>query len=448
MPSARSRLSFRPSLAFVLMGVLLASLWLAGGASRGDVAGQAIVRTTAFAVLIVAALFGKRPVAAPVRAIWTLLGCAAALLVAQLIPLPEAVWRTFPNADLSGAVAGGEAWRRWSVAPGATMNALVSLVVPVAVLALLVQLPEPERRLLPGILLAMVLASMLLGLVQFSGVVLNNPLVNDTPGSVSATFANRNHFALFLAIGCLLVPVWMVGEGRQLRWRAPVGLGALLLFVLMILASGSRAGMAIGGVAMVIAAFLLVRGLRGEFRRLPRWVLPAVVAGGIALVASLVFVSVAADRAVSIDRSLSAEVGQDMRSRALPIVWDMTRAAFPLGSGLGSFDPVFRVYEPFGLLKPTYFNQAHNDFVEVVFGAGLPGLLLLVAALVWWGWRSIVAWRHPFKRGFALPQAGSAILLLVILSSGFDYAARTPLIMAVIVIAATWLSARPEPAGD
>jgi O-antigen ligase len=229
-----------------------------------------------------------------------------------------------------------------------------------------------------------------------------------------------------------------------MQWRGPVGLGLLLLFALTILASGSRAGMAIGTAAIMIAGIIARRGLRRELRHTPRWVLPVVLAAIIALLGASVLASVAADRAVSIQRSLSIDVEQDMRNRAFPTVWEMTRDAFPAGSGLGGFDPLFRIHESLDLLKPTYFNQAHNDFIEVVLGAGLPGLLLLIAALAWWAWASVRAWRNLANRQSMLPQLGSAVILLVIAASVFDYPARTPLIMAVIVIATVWLSGPSE----
>jgi O-antigen ligase len=128
-----------------------------------------------------------------------------------------------------------------------------------------------------------------------------------------------------------------------------------------------------------------------------------------------------------------------MRSRALPTVWAMTLGYFPFGAGLGSFDPVFRIHEPLALLKPTFFNHAHNDLIEVVLDAGLPGLLLLLGALTWWGRASVRAWRSGSTASPMLPRIGSAMLLLVILASVFDYPARTPMMMALIVVAALWL---------
>lgn len=441
--SASSGVSFRPSLPFILLSLLLVILWLAGGASRGDVFGQVVVRATTFLVLIVLIVFGRRLTLTSAGPTWIFLWAAVSIAALQLLPLPPGLWQMLPGREIVGegaAGAAGEIWRSWSLVPGATVNALIALVVPLTVLLLTTALVRNEAAWLPGLVLALVAASTLLGLLQFSGAGIDNPLVNDTPGVVSGTFANRNHFALFLALGCLLVPVWMFRENRRLGWRGPAGLGLLLLFVLTILASGSRAGIALGILAIVLAGIMAERGLRRELRHAPRWVFPAIVMGVVGLLASLVLVSVAADRAVSIQRGLSIDVEQDMRSRAFPTVWAMTRAAFPAGNGLGSFDPMFRIHESFTLLKPTYFNQAHNDLLGVVLDAGLPGLLLLVAGLGWWAWASVMAWRGSADRQSMLPQLGSSILLLVIVASAFDYPARTPLMMAMMVFAFVWLS--------
>lgn len=202
--------------------------------------------------------------------------------------------------------------------------------------------------------------------------------------------------------------------------------------------------MAIGALAIVIASILSWYELRRELRHAPRWVLPTVIGAAFAVLMAFVLVSVVADRAVSIHRSLTTDVEQDMRSRAFPTVLNMTRAVFPMGIGLGSFDPAFRIQEPLSLLKPTYFNQAHNDIVEIVLDTGISGLVLLFTAFAWWFWASIRVWRNLGKRQFLMPRLGSATTLLVFIGSVFDYPARTPLIMAVLVLAGVWLSSHSD----
>jgi hypothetical protein len=439
-----STVRFTPSLALISFCALLVMLQFAGGASRGEMFGQVIVRGAAWLVLIVAILFGNRPDLRAGRPVVLLLAAAVVLAVVQLIPLPPSLWTALPGRDLivqaAGLVGEPQPWRPWSIVPAATANAASSLIVPIAALWLTLSLGEEERGRLPGLLLCFVLASTLVGLVQISSFTFDNPLINETPGTVSGTFANRNHFALHLAMGCALALAWAFGSGRAHPSRGAVGLVIVLLFLLAILVSGSRAGMLLGCLGVVMGFLLSVGRIRQAVARYPRWVFPALTAGGAAIIAFLVLISVAADRAVSIDRLFAADPGQDMRTRGLDTVLSMTGRYFPFGTGLGTFDPMFRIHEPFHLLKPTYFNHAHNDFLEIVMDAGLPGLVLLVAALGWWGWASARAWRAGSGPETALPKLGSAMLLLVLVASVVDYPARTPTIMAWTVIAAVWLS--------
>lgn len=434
----------RPSLSFALFCAFLAVLWLAGGASRASVMGQVVVRFVAVAMLVVLALFGDRPAIARARPIWWLLFAMAGVALLQLVPLPPAMWQALPGrAMFEAATFGGpQPWRPLSLVPSGTINALISLLIPLTVLWLAGTVRPEERRWLPGAILVMMMASCLLGLMQFSGAGLNNPFINDSPGEVGSSFANRNHFALLLALGCVLIPNWMFADSHRARGRAVVGLGAMLLFLLVILATGSRGGLLLGVIALGMGLVIARRNIRRLLRRAPRWAFPAVITVVVALIVGVVVLSVAADRAVSIQRVFDVDAGQDMRSQALPTVWAMTREYFPVGTGLGGFDPMFRIHEPFALLKPTYFNHAHNDLLEVVLEAGLPGMLLLLSALAWWGWATLRVWRGGLRENGIdpmLPRIGSVMLLLIVIASAFDYPARTPTMMALIVVAALWL---------
>ncbi|MCW6531220.1 O-antigen ligase family protein [Sphingomonas sp. MMSM20] len=429
--------------------MLLGILWLCGGASRADAAGQIAVRGGAWFLLVAVILLGRRPALGEMKAVSGFLFAAVALVLLQLVPLPPMIWMALPGravfVEAARLIGQPQPWRPWTIVPGATVNAASSLIVPLVVLILIGASTWEERCRLPGALLVMIVLSMLIGLLQFSGGWFDNPFINDTPGQVSGTFANRNHFALFLAIGCVVSPVWAFLDGRRPRWRGLIALGLVPLFVLTLLASGSRAGLLLGVLALVMGLLLARRGLARELRRYPRWVLPAAVVGIGASIAILVLISAVTDRAASIDRLFLVDQGQDMRVRSLPVVSTMVRTYFPAGTGAGSFDPLFRMHEPFALLVPTYFNHAHNDFVEIVLDTGLPGLLLLTGALMWWGFTSIRVWRaEGLQPGLA--GLGSAVLLLVLIASMFDYPARTPMIMAVVVLASVWLAGTPKKA--
>lgn len=439
--SASGRSIYQPKLsvnAIVLIG-LLVMIWLAGGAARADAMGQTVVRAAAWVAVIIAALFGTRPSISKVSPASWILSAALVLVLIQLIPLPAAVWQAMPGrAELTGAadvIGNNDTWRPIAIVPGAAVNAAASLVVPFAILLLVSGLNEHEAAWLPAIVLTMIAAAAVLGLLQFSGAGFDNPFINDSPGQVSGNLANRNHFALLLAMGCAVVPVWAFPVGRRAGWRIPIAGGLVLLFVLIILASGSRAGLLLGVLAIAMALLLVRNALQRERRRLPRWVFPAIVAGSVLTIVLFVLLSIGADRAISVDRLFQMDAGGDLRTRNMSTVLRMIAIYFPAGSGYGGFDPIFRIHEPWSMLKATYFNHAHNDFLEVVLDGGACALVLLLGALLWWAWASIRAWRG----GTDVAKLGSAMLALVLVAALFDYAARTPMMMAMIAIAASWL---------
>jgi O-antigen ligase len=436
--------SLRPSLSLILLVLFLAVLWLAGGTSRADQLGQPVVRAAAWLLLIVAIIFGRRKLTFQEKPVWLFLLAMIFLALAQLVPLPPSVWEALPGRQLfiQAAVLAGTAqpWRPVSIVPSATINALSSLVVPFAVLVFATGLRERERQWLPSLVLAIIVAAMLLGLLQLSGAIFDNPFIDDIPGMISGIFANRNHFALLLAFGILLVPAWALSDTHVAAWRWPAALALVLLFFLTILATGSRAGMVVGVLALVIGLVLAGRPVQHMLRRYPRWVLPVLIAIIVGLIAVFVAISISAERAVSVHRLFTLSPEEDLRRKALPTVWAMIRTYFPFGSGLGDFATVFQIYEPFGFLNLTYFNRAHDDFLEIVLNAGLPGLLLLLGTLAWWLVASIRAWRASGSMRHVRPKLGSAMLLLVFIASIFDYPARTPMMMALIALAALWLS--------
>jgi len=430
----------------LLLG-LCAAVWLAGGASRADVFGQVIVRAVGWLVLIVAALFAKRLPLKQAGGVGVLFAALVVLLIVQIVPLPPALWQALPGrALLAGAVDGAQPWRPWSIVPGGTLNALGALVVPAATMVLVLELGEWGRRTLLPILLTLVTACAVVGVLQFAGVRFDNPLINEGLGGVSGTFANRNHFALFLACGCLLAPAWAFRDGRAPGWRVLVAIGLLLFYVLMILASGSRAGLIVGAVGAAVGWAIVWGDVRRGFRGTPRWVPLASMAGIIALLAVAVLASIAAGRAESITRVFTVASSQDIRTRAVPTMLHMVGDYFPFGSGFGTFDPVFRIHEPFDLLKPTYFNHAHNDFLEVAIEGGLPGVALLLAALAWLTVLTVRAVRGG--RRATLARVGTGALWLIAIASLFDYPARTPIFMMTIVITALWAQVKTQVSGQ
>lgn len=443
------------SLDFWLLAGFLVILWIAGGASRPDAIGQAVVRAAAWAILIAAVLAapagGRRGSGFPL-----LLLCATALVTAaQLLPLPPGVWEALPGRGLfmgaEVALEGIRPWRPLSLSPQATTNALASLIVPLVVLVLAARLKTHEHWRIAALLLALCVASAALGLVEVSGGRFDHPLINDIEGLVSANFANRNHLALFLAMGCALAPAWSFRRGTDWH-RLAATPGLLLIFAMVLLATGSRAGMVLGAVATALGGVMMRGPLTKALGRLPRSIAAGVVVGAAAILAGAVWLSFAMGRAVAIDRALLMEAGDDLRAKALPIVLEMIPRYFPAGSGFGTFDQAYRISEPESLLNPLYFNHAHNDWLEIALDGGLPGILLLAVATAWAAWRSFAVWLRTAGADQSLARLGSVLLALVAIASLADYPARTPLIMGIVALAAIWLcpaqKARSERTGE
>ncbi|HEV7291537.1 MAG TPA: O-antigen ligase family protein [Devosia sp.] len=434
---------FQIDLPLMLSIALILLLGIAGGASRADMIAQVIVRAGCWVILIAAILGGPRPTRSTLHAIKPvlfLLAATIALPLIQLVPLPPSWWQALPGRQILVVPGQPLPWRPWTMTPGATRNALSSLIVPVTILVLMLQASERTYRRIPAILLAMAGTAVVIGLLQFSGAGFDNPLFNDTPGVVSSIFANRNHFALFLSIGCLIAPVWALMDRKALRWRGPLAAGLVILFVLTALATGSRAGILLAGISLVLTLLLVGRQLQRQLSGGPRWLLPALVIAAILVIGGFVALSLVADRADAIKRLMALNPEEDMRTRARPIVVSMIHLYLPFGSGFGGFDPVFRIHEPFALLKMTYFNQAHNDYLGIALDGGIPGLIVLASGILWWLIVSIRIWWAKMDDGMMLGRLGSGIVLLILAASLADYPVRTPTIMAIVTIAAVWMA--------
>ncbi len=103
----------------------------------------------------------------------------------------------------------------------------------------------------------------------------------------------------------------------------------------------------------------------------------------------------------------------------------------PLGSGVGSFVPVFAQGAPEALQLAQYVNHAHNEYVQWWLEAGWLGLLALAAALAVLasaGWQII---RARARDGHAILAASCFVAICAVLAHSWaDYPLRTTTLMA------------------
>jgi O-antigen ligase len=130
-----------------------------------------------------------------------------------------------------------------------------------------------------------------------------------------------------------------------------------------------------------------------------------------------------------------------------PTVVEAAQTYLPVGAGMGSFDPVYRSVEPLNELDATYFNQAHNEYLEIWLEAGWPGVVAVLAFLVWFGRRSWAVWRARSGSEADMARAASAGILVVLVHSVAEFPLRTVTLTAVLALLCAILE-RSRNAGD
>jgi hypothetical protein len=441
---------------FWLLAAFLVCVFALGGSSRGDAGSLAVLRPLSALTLGVGCLSLEWAHVRRFRYLFALAGACVALPALQLLPLPSNVFEALPGRSIVGEIgrlAGtGGAWRPLSLAPARTWNALWSLMAPLATLVLGAQLPPRELRRLLDVVLAIGLADVALSVAQVFGDP-TGPLyfyADTNAGSPVGFFANRNHQAVFLASLLPMLAAWpaVSGGARQSlrlgRRRALAALAVGLALVPLILLTGSRTGTLVALAACLSVPAVLnggAGGARGANAGAPggrrRWLAPAGAAAGLGLVVASIWVG----RAVSVDRLFGTDLSQDLRYKILPTVRGMAHTYWPLGSGLGSFKPAYRLEEPGGVLMPLIMNQAHNDWLELPAIAGLPGLLILLAAGLLWLSRVGAFWAaRGASEASLLARVGFVMVALLAAASVTDYPIRVPAISCLLAIAAMWLA--------
>lgn len=422
------------------MVVLLAFAVLLGGASRQHALRLALVELAALPLLIMAGgkLFSDEDFWNRHRlALGLLLGMAATPLL-QLIPLPPAIWTALPGRDplvLSLGLANiPPGWGPLSLTPEQTWRAFLALIPPAAMFIAVLTAAADLRRRLVYLLLACVTAAILLGVLQLvSGRFY--PWTTTEPGNMVGFFANRNHLATLLLVS---LPFAAAILGGAFRLRTEGGQAALWLSMtfmgLVVIALGvtrSRTGVILVGPALV-ASFVIawIAGGRGRLR--PQ--LLAVIGGAAVAVAAIGLFALGP----IMDR-FDPNAAPEGRFENWPTVAEAAQSYLPVGSGLGSFDPVYRSVEPLERLDATFFNQAHNDYLEIWLETGWIGAGLLIGFLIWWTRRTWSAWRAAPSRDTDIQRAASVAMLMVMIHSAVDYPIRTETIAVIFALCAALL---------
>jgi hypothetical protein len=309
----------------------------------------------------------------------------------QLTPLPADLWARLPGHavyldTLKTIGARLDVTRPISLGPSATIASLLAGIPIAAAFLLGYSASLAQLRLLLRAVVALAFAQVVLGLLQIAGGQFS-PLFFGvlTFGVPVGTFANRNHFADYLAMA-LAAYLWLAYESvhahgadrttRSFTTRHRVALwtaGALVL-VLGILMSRSR-GAALFGLSAAALGLAAVSLRVNGWRRGLRFALP--------LLALLVIGAAALLGFDTVTSRLSADQlagSADFRGALARTSLHGALAFWPWGSGWGTYDMVYPRFQPASLAG--FANHAHMDYVEMLFEGGI-FFLLPAAAFLW-----------------------------------------------------------------
>lgn len=424
---------------FVLFCVFMSAVFFAGGSSWSDEPHLILLRPLAFVVAAIGLWSLRLEHIRQFWPVWLIFGLAASLTASHLVPLPYDYWSNLPGRqvilDIDKAVGLGQMSRPLSMSPEATLNALLSLSVPLAVLVLASQFDGLRQRRALGVVLLLSFTSAAVGLLHATGA---DILLYSRQASqdVAGLFVNRNHQAALLALIFPMAAVAVsagVGMGLPRKVETFVGAFMCLVAVPLVLITGSRTGMLVAGVSLVlIFAFGLLPLKRVAIRP---WVRYSAAFGS---VGGLVWATIWVSRDLAIKRLEDDTEG--LRWPVWQSIVDTLPHYLPWGTGVGSYVEAYKVLEPDNLLRPTFSNHAHNEALEILFTAGIPGAALMLLAFVF---LAVAIWRGLRASGDAalFKRLGIVAIILLAMASLSDYPVRTPILSAVFALAAIWAAA-------
>jgi len=242
---------------------------------------------------------------------------------------------------------------------------------------------------------------------------------------------------------------WVVDEGFKAGTSAnllkseattilSVTAGVLVLIILMVGESmaRSRAGLMMTIAALLGAIAMMLVDRRNSAAVFPRRMLVAATA--IAFIIAVQFAL------YGILERFGDDPLADGRIRFAHNTIRAAMAFLPTGTGLGTFVPVYGMFEPtVDIIENKYVNHAHNDFLEFWLETGALGIGLLTVFFIWFGRRALTIWRRSTAANreidLCLMRAATLVITFLALHSLVDYPLRTSAIAAMAAFACALL---------
>lgn len=358
------------------------------------------------------------------------------LVLVYTLPIPLASWSTLPGRSFYMEVI---EWLQQqnvtpnvsiSIIPGETMRAFLTLLPPLAMFLTIASLDE--KRLQHLITFFFIIASIqaMLALIQYSS---DNPAflfgITSHDNSGQGTYLNRDHFAALMEMAippAIALMMFSFGRHRDKfedSWviahqNLLYSLLTLLLFLGAIF-SKSRGGIFLSLLAILISSITFARHLGGK--------------QAVSITATLATIAIGAAISIGLapvlNRFFVHDPLEDGRWEIFQHTIEGIKTFFPVGSGPGTFPDVYRAFQPIEQMK--FINNAHNDYLELLFEMGMAGAFIIAFFLILYVYRWVKLWGQKWDRLHFLQVAAGISIFLLLLHSFVDFNLHTPANMIV-----------------
>ncbi len=256
---------------------------------------------------------------------------------------------------------------------------------------------------------------------------------------IAGPFVNHNSFATYAGLATLCASALLVEAGwssitirhggRRLllsvvQYLFGRGIPYLLFSVVAIsavIATGSRAGtFSTAGALLVL---LMIGGGFALRQTKPRWI--STVGLGLFAAVAILFVMNGDVLARRLNDIGAAGVRDDTRLMLWHAALRMIHDAPILGLGLGTYERAYPMYSD--TMLPLFMDKAHNDYLELAAGWGLPASLLWLGAIIVFVAMCVRALQRRHRdRLYPIVAIGATVL--VGLHSLFDFSLQMPAI--------------------
>jgi O-antigen ligase len=255
--------------------------------------------------------------------------------------------------------------------------------------------------------------------------------------SLTSTFVNRNTAASLVGTGAILWTVYVLSNIAALRrYSVPtllilpvaevrmlqlaLGLAGFTLCFLALVQTGSRGGLLLGSIGIVVAIALAVLARA----RASKWqLIPIILLLAVGFVAAV----------LNLERLATHGLFDDER-------WRMYRTLAPailsrpwLGFGAGSFAEVFPAFRSAEMGAGGIWEMAHSTVLEIAFEMGIPMAVIIVAAMIAGGvFLMAQALKSRDDQNYLAAVAG--ILIFASLHAMIDFSLQVPGYLTVFAV--------------